>query len=55
MPFDTSGLTTVATTTDITTYDQNWFTQFRIGLAPDYYPGVQFAPTKNPWTSSSGR
>ena len=37
-----AGQTTVSTATDITTFDQNWFTQFRIGLAPDYYPGVQF-------------
>jgi pimeloyl-ACP methyl ester carboxylesterase len=37
-----AGQTTVSTATDVTTFDQNWFTQFRIGLAPSYYPGVQF-------------
>jgi len=37
-----AGQTTVPATIDTTTQDQNWFTQFRIGLAPDYFPGVQF-------------
>jgi pimeloyl-ACP methyl ester carboxylesterase len=37
-----AGQSTVATTIPADTADQNWFTQFRIGVWPGFYPGVQF-------------
>jgi pimeloyl-ACP methyl ester carboxylesterase len=37
-----AGQSTVSSELEALTQDQNWFTQFRIGLAPEYYRGVQF-------------
>ena len=37
-----AGQSTVATTIPADTADQGWFTQFRIGVWPGFYPGVQF-------------
>jgi hypothetical protein len=44
-------------TTTVTTGDQAQFTRFRIGLWPDYYPGVQFprdAASLEHWLRQSG-
>lgn len=38
----TAGQTTVTEEINTTPSDQTWFTQFRIGLWPDFYEGVQF-------------
>ncbi|MGM9477187.1 alpha/beta hydrolase [Pedobacter sp. GSP4] len=37
-----AGKSTVAATINPTADEQFWFTQFRIGNYPDYFPGVQF-------------
>lgn len=37
-----AGRSTVAMNVTPTTDDQMWFQQFRLGVWPDYYPGVQF-------------
>lgn len=37
-----AGKSTVAATVNPTADEQFWFTQFRIGNYPDYFPGVQF-------------
>ncbi len=38
-----AGRSTVASTIPATTDDQLWFGMFRIGVWPDYFPGVQFS------------
>lgn len=38
-----AGRSTVASTISATTDDQMWFGMFRIGVWPDYFPGVQFS------------
>jgi hypothetical protein len=38
-----AGRSTVASTIPATTDDQMWFGMFRIGVWPDYFPGVQFS------------
>ncbi|TXC71090.1 alpha/beta fold hydrolase [Sphingomonas ginsenosidivorax] len=38
-----AGRTTVAAPVPTTPDDQKWFNIFRVGLWPDYFPGVQFA------------
>lgn len=43
-----AGRGTVGTTLTATPSDQQWFNTFRIGVWPDYFPGVQFA--KDPET-----
>jgi len=41
-----AGRSTVAMNVTPTTDDQMWFQQFRVGVWPDYYPGVQFPKDK---------
>jgi len=38
-----AGRTSVATTTSTTPDEQRWFDTFRVGIWPDYFPGVQFS------------
>jgi hypothetical protein len=39
-----AGRGTVAATVAPTPDDQQWFNQFRLGLWPDFFPGVKFSP-----------
>lgn len=41
-----AGRSTIAATLAPTPDEQMWFTQFRVGVWPDYFPGVQFSKDK---------
>ena len=41
-----AGRSTVATNLTPTADEQMWFTQFRVGIWPDFYPGVRFPKDK---------
>lgn len=42
----TAGRGTVGGTVSVTPDDQRWFNTFRVGIWPDYFPGVQFSHSK---------
>jgi len=42
----TAGRGTVGGTVSATPDDQRWFNTFRVGIWPDYFPGVQFSRSK---------
>ena len=54
-PHGAAGRSTVPATISAATDDPVWFGLFRIGVWPDYFPGVQFSRDPRRSTSSFGR